>query len=207
MVRVAMRERWRGRRSVAMRCHTASRHSRRVAEELMPRSATPRRMKGITVVLSSAPPVRPMLAMLPQKSTVRVSHVRTSPPTLSMAPPKRAVSSGREYRFSRPVARILRALDDSREVDPADERIAAQDLACSGRGERVFVVDVGVGDADHDLAGVEVVQRELLEAGGDLSALGVDAEGLERVHGGSMAHVPNPGEWCQAEPGSTAPRA
>ena len=79
-----------------MRFQTASRHSRRVAEELMPRRFTPRRMKGITVVLSSALPAMPMLAMLPQKSTLRVSQASTSPPTLSMAPAKRAFSSGRE---------------------------------------------------------------------------------------------------------------
>ena len=36
-----------------------------------------------------------MLAMLPQKSTLRVSQASISPPTLSMAPPKRAASSGR----------------------------------------------------------------------------------------------------------------
>ena len=35
-----------------------------------------------------------MLAMFPQKSTWRVSPASISPPTLSMAPAKRAASSG-----------------------------------------------------------------------------------------------------------------
>ena len=52
-------------------------------------------MNGITVVCSSAPPVRPMLAMLPQLSTVRVSQVSISPPTLSTAPAQRTDSIGR----------------------------------------------------------------------------------------------------------------
>ena len=41
-----------------------------------------------------------MLAMLPQKFVVRVSHVSTSPPRLSIAPPHCASSSGREPRLS-----------------------------------------------------------------------------------------------------------
>ena len=65
------------------------------ADELMPSRLTPRMMNGMTVVWSSALSARPMLAMLPQVSTVRVSQVRMSPPTLSMAPPKHAFSSGR----------------------------------------------------------------------------------------------------------------
>ena len=82
-----------------MRLHTASRTARGVAEELMPRRLTPRRMNGITVVFSSALPARPMLAMLPQKSTVRVSHVSISPPTLSMAAANCAASSGFEPKL------------------------------------------------------------------------------------------------------------
>jgi hypothetical protein len=56
---------------------------------------TPRRMNGITVVSSLWLAARPMLTMLPQLSTVRVSQVRMSPPTLSIAPPHCADSSGR----------------------------------------------------------------------------------------------------------------
>ena len=61
----------------------------------MPSRFTPRRMNGMTVVLSSAPPASPTLAMFPQKSTWRVSPASISPPTLSMAPPNRAGSSAR----------------------------------------------------------------------------------------------------------------
>ena len=43
-------------------------------------------MNGNTVVLSSALPAIPMLAMFPQNLVVRVSHVSRSPPTLSIAP-------------------------------------------------------------------------------------------------------------------------
>ena len=50
----------------------------------MPSRFTPRRMNGSTVVCSSALPARPMLAMLPQKSTVRVSQVQLVQPFLSM---------------------------------------------------------------------------------------------------------------------------
>ena len=52
----------------------------------MPSRFTPRRMNGMTVVLRSAPPASPTLAMFPQKSTWRVSPASISPPTLSMAP-------------------------------------------------------------------------------------------------------------------------
>src|SRR6185369_6655121 len=54
IVRVTMRSRCRGRKSVAIRFHTSRRAGRRVAEELMPSRLTPRRINGITVVLSSA---------------------------------------------------------------------------------------------------------------------------------------------------------
>src|SRR5262249_16663501 len=65
------------------------------------------------------------------------------------------------------------------------QRIAAQYLAGAGRGEGVLVVDAGVADPDHDVTRGEVVEGQLLEAGEDTSALGVDAECLEAVHGGT----------------------
>ena len=79
---------------------TARRSGRGVNTELMPSRFTPRRMKGTTVPFSSGLAARPMLAMLPQKFVVRVSHVSTSPPRLSIAPPHCASSSGREPRLS-----------------------------------------------------------------------------------------------------------
>lgn len=65
IVELAMVSRCRGFRSLAIRSHTASRSSRGVSTELIPKRHTARRMNGITVVLSSWPAARPTLAMLP----------------------------------------------------------------------------------------------------------------------------------------------
>src|SRR4029077_8130693 len=42
--------------------------------------------------------------------------------------------------------------------------------------------DGGVADPDHHVARGEVIEGQLLEARGDLAALGMDAERLERLH-------------------------
>jgi len=45
-------------------------------------------------------------------------------------------AAGHEHRIPGPVACIARALDDARQIDAADQRVAAQDLAGPGRRER-----------------------------------------------------------------------
>src|SRR5260370_313097 len=85
-----------------------------------------------------------------------------------------------------PVARIARALHDARQIDAADQRVAAQDLAGPGRRERVLVVDVGVADPDHDLPGCEVIEGDRLVASGNLAPFGMNAERLES--GSHMHH-------------------
>src|SRR5262249_61461908 len=67
-------------------------------------------------------------------------------------------------------------------ADPADAGEAPDDLAGAGRGERVLVVDARVRDPDHELAAVEIVERQLLEAPHGLLFHLADAVGLELVH-------------------------
>jgi hypothetical protein len=67
----------------------------------------------------------------------------------------------------------------ARYVDTAYQREFAQDLALSGAGEGVLVVDGGVSRFDHDFAGSEVVERYLLDAAAIAVGVVVDAEGLE----------------------------
>ena len=59
---------------------------------------------------------------------------------------------------------------------------ANADAAGAGGGERVLVIDVRVLDVDHDLAGRERVEREILETRADLAVGLVNAECLERIH-------------------------
>src|ERR1700722_1272013 len=94
MLRVTIRSRCRGLRSVDRRAHTAMRISRGAPDELTPSRLTPRRMNGITVVCSSPLAASPILATLPPSCMPRSSHASVSPPQLSMAPPQRADSSG-----------------------------------------------------------------------------------------------------------------
>ena len=61
----------RGRTSVAMRRHMSRRRSIGVFTESAPSRATPRRMKGSTVVLSAMPPVFPLAATAPPWRSVR----------------------------------------------------------------------------------------------------------------------------------------
>ena len=75
--------------------------------ESMPSSFTPRRIKGITVVWRSVPPVSPELAMQPCGIIVRVSHASVAPPTGSTAPAQLAFSSARVPICSVSRARML----------------------------------------------------------------------------------------------------
>src|SRR5258708_1761780 len=84
-----------GRRSVASRRHTSRRSSGDgLSLELMPRSDTPRSMKGITVVVRFALAARPIDAITPFTFMVLAIQARTSPPRLSTAPAQVALSRG-----------------------------------------------------------------------------------------------------------------
>ena len=87
-----------------------------------------------------------------------------------------------EHGIAGLVARILGRTHDAREIDAADQRIAAQDSARAGGRERVLVVDAGVLHVDHDFAGRQRVEREVFETRGDLAVGLVDAECLEGSH-------------------------
>ena len=90
-------------------------------------------------------------------------------------------ATGREHRIAGAVARIGRGFDHTRKVDAADQRVLAKDTAGARRSERVFVVDVGVLHAHHDLARREVIDRQRLHARDDLPVDLVDAESFERA--------------------------
>ena len=83
-------------------------------------------------------------------------------------------------------SRVGRRYDRAAQIDAADAGRAAQDAALAGRGERVLVVDVGVRDAHHHVARVEIVERHVDELRLDL-AIGRFGElvGLESFHGHS----------------------
>ena len=59
---------------------------------------------------------------------------------------------------------VRRLLDDTRQVDAGDERKPERDLRLAARGERVLVVDAGVGHAHDDVAGIQLVARHGVEA-------------------------------------------
>src|SRR6185436_11693875 len=69
------------------------------------------------------------------------------------------------------------------QVDATDAALPPQDPALAGGGERVLVVHIRIGDAHHDVARVEVLERHLHELRPDL-AIGRFREpvGLESVH-------------------------
>ena len=56
---------------------------------------------------------------------------------------------------------------------------AAQDAALAGGGQRVLVVHVGIGDADHDLPRIELVERAVDELRADLPIRLREPERLE----------------------------
>ena len=66
--------------------------------ESIPRSATPRRMNGRTVVASSAPLALPDEATAAPTRSVRNTYGSVAAPTVSTAPAQRAESSGRPGR-------------------------------------------------------------------------------------------------------------
>ena len=67
------------------------------------------------------------------------------------------------------IARIVGRFHDAREIDAADEWIAAQDSAGTGGRERVLVVDVGELHVDDDFAGRQRIECQVFESRGDLS--------------------------------------
>ena len=90
-------------------------------------------------------------------------------------------AAGDQHLLARRESRVGRGHDLAGEVDAADQRIATQDAALAGRGERVLVVDVGVTDPHHDVARAQVVERDLVETRDDAAVDFVDAE---CAHGG-----------------------
>src|ERR1700683_4495822 len=91
-------------------------------------------------------------------------------------------AAGHQHGLAALVARIARGFDGAGQVDATDERVAAQDLARPGCGQRVLVVDARVADPDHHLARRQVIERDLLEARHDLACLGMNPECLEPLH-------------------------
>ncbi len=59
---------------------------------------------------------------------------------------------------------------------------APDDPARAGGGERVLVVDAGVGDADHHFARVELVERHLDESAEIFFSTSLNTVGLEFFH-------------------------
>ena len=87
-----------------------------------------------------------------------------------------------QHRVAALEARIAGRFHDARQIDAADQRIAAQDLAGAGGRQRVLVVDVGELHVDDDFAGRQRVERQVFETRGNLSAGFVNAECLEGGH-------------------------
>src|SRR5690606_7592100 len=73
-------------------------------------------------------------------------------------------------------ARVGGFNDFSSKIDTADERVLAQDLALTGRGERIFVVDRGVTDFHDELARGQIVERDRFELAGGAAFILVDAK-------------------------------
>ena len=65
------------------------------------------------------------------------------------------------------------------DVDSADQRVLAQDLALAAAGERVLVVDAGTGGADDQLARHQVIQPDVVDAPACRLAFGMHAVGAE----------------------------
>ena len=68
-----------------------------------------------------------------------------------------------DHRVALLEPRVTRLDYRARQVDPADARKAPDDPAGARSGECILIVAPGVADADHRLAGVELVDRHLLE--------------------------------------------
>ena len=74
-------------------------------------------------------------------------------------------AAGDQHRVAFLELRVGRSDDVPGDVDAADQRERAQDLALAGAGQRVLEVDRGVRGLDDDFAGGEVVDRDILDAG------------------------------------------
>src|SRR6267378_5984615 len=110
-----------------------------------------------------------------------------------------------EHRVSLGEARVARRNDGAGEVDAADARRAAQDLAFAGGGERVLVVDVRVRHAHHDLARIQLVERALDEFRANLPVRRFsELVCLELVHWPSCAR--SAGNRTTASRGGGSPR-
>ncbi len=72
------------------------------------------------------------------------------------------------------------------DIDAADQREAAQDLALAGAGQRVLEVDRGVRRPDHQLAGIEIPNRDRFDAAAVTVGIVVDPE---RAEAGGNAHT------------------
>src|SRR5687768_6735040 len=83
-----------GGRSRARRVQASQRSSGGLATESMPSSFTPRMMKGMTVVSSLLPPARPQAATLARYFICGRTAASVAPPTESIAPAQRSLSSG-----------------------------------------------------------------------------------------------------------------
>ena len=131
-----------------------------------------------------------MLAMLPQKSTVRVSQVRISPPRLSIAPPKRAVSSARlpkssSWRLSTSWApSSLQIRRRRRLAADGDDPVAAAREHVDGEA-----ADAAGGARDHDrpaLWGLPVLLHAMDGEGGG-EAGGAERHDVEGIQAGRAA--------------------
>jgi hypothetical protein len=74
---------------------------------------------------------------------------------------------------------VGRCDDMASDIDAADQWVCAQDLAHAGARERVLEVDRRVRGLDDDLAGGEIVERDVLDARAMHAIVAVDAEGAE----------------------------
>src|SRR5688572_12665446 len=79
-------------------------------------------------------------------------------------------------------SRVVGADDGAAQIDAAHARSAAQDLALARRRERVLVVHVGVRDAHHHVAGIQIVEGHLDEFGANLFFYFSKSVRLESFH-------------------------
>ena len=82
-------------------------------------------------------------------------------------------------------ARVARGDDRSGEVDAADARIGADDLALPGGRERVLVIDARIGDAQSDFTGRELVDTHFDHAALHLALVLEQPVCLKACHGRS----------------------
>src|SRR4029450_7631252 len=87
-----------------------------------------------------------------------------------------------ENRIARTEPGIGARLDNARDVDAGDQRKAPDDLVDARRGQRVLVVDAGIGSGDDPLAWRQLVERRLNLFTVDLSSLFKNPEGSKWLH-------------------------